>query len=170
MGSGQSGSAPEQERAVPPARTPVVCLLPARNAAVDLPGFFESAARFCDAIVALDDGSTDETRELLEASPLVEVLLTNPRREDYRGWDDAANRNRLLAAAGELNPRWIISMDADERLDEADAAALRDFLDTDALPGCAYGFKVVPIQRDMEHYAPSRFLWVYRLFAYEPGQ
>lgn len=170
MGSGQSGTAPEQERAVPPARAPVVCLLPARNAAVDLPGFFESAVRFCDAVVALDDGSTDETRELLEASPLVEVLLTNPRREDYRGWDDAANRNRLLAAAGELNPRWIISMDADERLDEADAAALRDFLDTDALPGCAYGFKVVPIQRDMEHYAPSRFLWVYRLFAYEPGQ
>ncbi|HEV2093142.1 MAG TPA: glycosyltransferase family 2 protein [Rubrobacter sp.] len=127
-------------------RTPVVCLLPARNAAADLPGFFESAARFCDAVVALDDGSTDETRGLLEASPLVKVVLTNPRREDYRGWDDAANRNRLLAAAGGLNPRWIFSMDADERLDAADATALRDFLDRDALPGCAYGFRVVPMQ------------------------
>ncbi len=97
-------------------------------------------------------------------------MLTNPRREDYRSWDDAANRNRLLAAAGGLNPRWIISMDADERLDVADAAELRDFLRTDALPGCAYGFKVVPIQRDLEHYAPSGHLWVYRLFAYEAGQ
>lgn len=172
MGSepGQSGTTPEREQAAAPARTQVVCLLPARNAAADLPGFFESAARLCDAVVALDDGSTDETRGLLEASPLVKVLLTNPRREDYRGWDDAANRNRLLAAAGGLNPRWVISIDADERLDEADAAALREFLDTDALPGCAYGFKVVPIQRDLEHYAPSSHLWVYRLFAYEPGQ
>ena len=150
-------------------RTPVVCLLPARNAAADLPGFFESAARFCDAVVALDDGSIDETRGLLEASPLVKVVLTNPRREDYRGWDDAANRNRLLAAAGGLNPRWIFSMDADERLDAADATALRDFLDRDALPGCAYGFRVVPMQGDTNHYAP-RYLWVYRLFAYEPGQ
>jgi peptidoglycan/xylan/chitin deacetylase (PgdA/CDA1 family) len=151
------------------ARPRVVCLLPARNAAADLPGYFESAARFCDAIVALDDGSTDNTRELLAACPLVKILLTNPPRDDYRGWDDAANRNRLLAAAAELNPEWIISIDADERIDPADAAALRDFLDRDALPGCAYGFRVVPMQEDLEHYRPQ-FLWVYRLFAYEPGQ
>jgi glycosyltransferase involved in cell wall biosynthesis len=150
-------------------RTPVVCLLPARNAAADLPGYFESAARFCDAVVALDDGSTDETRELLEESPLVKVLLTNPRRDDFRGWDDAANRNRLLEAAGALNPGWIISIDADERIDPLDAAALHDFLESDALPGCAYGFQVFPMQGDLEHYSP-RALWVYRLFAYEPGQ
>ena len=161
--------AAEGERAEPARRTPVVCLLPARNAAADLPGFLESAARFCDAVVALDDGSTDRTRELLEASPLVKVVLTNPRREDYRGWDDAANRNRLLAAAGGLNPRWIFSMDADERMDAADADALRDFLSRDALPGCAYGLRVVPMQGDKDHYAP-RYLWVYRLFAYQPGQ
>lgn len=151
-------------------RTPVVCLLPARNAAVDLPGYFESAARFCDAVVALDDGSSDGTRELLEACPLVEVLLKNPRRDSYRGWDDAANRNRLLAAAAELNPEWIISVDADERIDPSDAAAMRDFLRRDAMPGCAYGFRVFGMQRDLEHYAPQPYLWVYRLFAYEPGQ
>ncbi|HZG66930.1 MAG TPA: putative glycoside hydrolase, partial [Herpetosiphonaceae bacterium] len=157
----------EPEATLP--RTPVVCLLPARNAAADLPGYFESAARFCDAIVALDDGSTDETHELLAACPLVKILLTNPLREDYRGWDDAANRNRLLQAAAALRPEWIISIDADERLDPADGAALRDFLHTDALPGCAFGFRVVPMQHDLEHYRPQ-YLWVYRLFAYEPGQ
>src|SRR5215213_10616485 len=151
-------------------RTPVVCLLPARNAAVNLPGYFESAARFCDAVVALDDGSTDETRELLEACPLVEILLTNPRRKTYEGWDDAENRNRLLAAAAELNPGWIISIDADERIDPSDAAAMRDFLRGDAMPGCAYGFRVFRMQQDLEHYAPQHHLWVYRLFAYEPGQ
>jgi glycosyltransferase involved in cell wall biosynthesis len=151
-------------------RTSVVCLLPVRNAAADLPGYFESAARFCDAVVALDDGSTDETREVLEACPLVEVLLTNPRRESYRGWDDATNRNRLLSAAAKLNPGWIISIDADERIDPSDAAALRDFLRWDALPSCAYGFRVFRMEQDPEHYAPQHYLWVYRLFAYEPGQ
>ena len=151
-------------------RTTVVCLLPARNAAADLPGYLESAARFCDAVVALDDGSTDETRELLEGCPLVKVLLTNPRRKSYRGWDDAANRNRLLAAAAELNPEWVISIDADERIDPSDAAALRDFLRWDALPGCAYGFRVFRMQQDLEHYVPQHYLCVYRLFAYAPGQ
>src|SRR5262245_42982866 len=111
----------------------IVCLLPTRNAAHDLPGFFDSARHYCDAVVALDDGSTDETVELLTDDPLVQMLLTNPRREDYRGWDDAANRNRLLEAAAVLDPEWIISVDADERIDAGDSLAFREFLETDAL-------------------------------------
>lgn len=150
-------------------RAEVVCLLPARNAAGDLPAFLISAARVCDAIVALDDGSTDETRDLLRNHPLVRIVLTNPPRPDHRGWDDAGNRNRLLAAAAELDPAWIISLDADERIDAGDAAALRRFLATDALPGCAYGFRHVPMRGDGAHFLP-RYQWVYRLFAYEPGQ
>lgn len=147
----------------------VVCLLPVRDAATDLPGFFASAALVCDAVVALDDGSTDATPALLAAQPLVARLLTNPVRPDYRGWDDAANRNRLLDAAADLAPDWILSLDADERIDPGDAAALRDFLATDALPGCAYGFRHVPMRGDPAHHLPW-FQWVYRLFAYAPGQ
>ncbi len=150
-------------------RCEVVCLLPARNAAGDLPGFFASAARVCDAVVALDDGSTDETGALLRGNPLVATLLTNRTRPDYRTWDDAGNRNRLFEAAGALDPIWIISLDADERIDAGDAAALRQFLATDALPGCAYGFRHVPMRGDGERFLP-RYQWVYRLFAYEPGQ
>ncbi|HEX3834064.1 MAG TPA: glycosyltransferase, partial [Solirubrobacteraceae bacterium] len=152
----------------------LVCLLPARNCAHDLPAYFESAARFADAIVALDDGSTDDTRALLEREPLVKVLLTNPRRESYREWDDATNRNRLLEAAGALNPDWTLSLDADERLDVSDAAALRNFLEHDALPGYAYGLKVCSMSGDLDHYDAGsgvrQPLRVYRLFAYEPGQ
>ena len=60
----------------------LVVLVPVRNAAGDLPGFFDSVRGLCDAVVALDDGSADATRDVLAAEPLVEVLLTNPRRED----------------------------------------------------------------------------------------
>ena len=69
--------------------------------------------RFADLVVALDDGSTDDTRAVLEAHPLVHTVLTNPRRDGYAGWDDAANRNRLLGAGA--RPSWIMSLDADER-------------------------------------------------------
>jgi glycosyltransferase involved in cell wall biosynthesis len=147
----------------------VVCLLPARNAAADLPGFFAAARLVCDAIVALDDGSTDETGALLAGEPLVVRLLTNPPRDDYGEWDDAANRNRLLEAAAELDPEWILVLDADERIDPGDAAALRAFLAADALPGCAYGFRHVPMRGDVDHILP-RLQWVYRLFSYSPGQ
>ena len=147
----------------------LVCLLPVRNAEADLPGFLEGVSGFCDAVVALDDGSTDRTAEILEAHPIVKILLRNPRREDYREWDDADNRNRLIEASEALNPDWLISLDADERLDERDATSLRAFLETDALPGCAYGFRHVPMRGDAEHFLP-RYQWVYRLYSAAPGQ
>lgn len=147
----------------------LVCLLPARNAEADLAGYLDCVSTFCDAVVALDDGSTDRTWQMLNAHPLVTILLRNPLREDYRGWDDAANRNRLLEAAESLNPEWLISLDADERLDAADAVSLRAFLQTDALPGCAYGFRHVPMRNDGEHFLP-KYQWVYRVFSAKPGQ
>lgn len=146
----------------------LVCLLPARNAAHDLSGYLRSVARCCDAVVALDDGSTDRTRSILARSPLVKVLLTNRRRVSYRGWDDRANRRRLLAAAAALRPAWILFLDADERLAPGDARALREFVHRDALPGCAYGFQHIRMWGTRRCEADYR--WIYRLFAFEPGQ
>ncbi|MGN6031678.1 MAG: glycosyltransferase family 2 protein, partial [Thermomicrobiales bacterium] len=148
---------------------PIVALLPVRNAEADLEGYFASIERVCDAVVALDDGSTDRTARILEAHPLVKVLLRNPRREDYTTWDDSANRNRLLQAADALNPEWIISIDADERMDERDGTDLRRFLLTDALPGCAYGMRHVPMWDDGRTFEPN-YDWIYRVFSYAPGQ
>jgi glycosyltransferase involved in cell wall biosynthesis len=146
----------------------IICLLPARNAAHLLPDWFESVGRFADAVVALDDGSTDETGELLRAHPLVRTVLANRRREGYAGWHDGANRNRLLGAAGELDPTWVMFLDADERLDADDAAVLRAFVGGEAIPGCAYGFPVFRMFEN-ETYDPD-YEWVFRLFTYQPGQ
>src|SRR6188472_3141216 len=85
-------------------RARVVCLLPVRNGGDDLPRWFASVERFADAVVALDDGSEDDTAALLDAHPLVQLVLRNPPRSGHAGWDDSANRNRLLAAAGALHP------------------------------------------------------------------
>jgi glycosyltransferase involved in cell wall biosynthesis len=142
-----------------------VCLLPARNAAAHLKGWFDSVERFADAVIALDDGSTDDTAKVLRAHPLVERVLTNPRRETYQGWDDAANRSRLLAAAAELHPAWIMQLDADERIPADDAEALRSFLRSDAADtDAAYLFRVHRMIGDLGHFDRAD-LWVGRLFA-----
>lgn len=152
----------------PGERPTLVCLLPVRNGASELEGYLESAARFADAVVALDDGSTDQTAALLEAAPLVRAVLRNPVRPGYAGWDDAANRQRLLDACEELDPRWVIFVDADERIDPDDARALRELAERDAVPGEAYGFRVHRMIGDLARYDRSG-LWVYRMFAFEPG-
>lgn len=151
------------------ARAPrLVCLLAVRNGAEDLPGYLESVARFADAVVALDDGSTDATRVILEEHPLVARVLSNPRRESYAGWDDAENRNRLLEAAAELEPAWLLVLDADERVDPDDALALRRFVDTTADPERAYGMRVYRMIDGLDRYDAAE-LWAYRLFAHRPG-
>ena len=145
----------------------VVCLLPVRNGAADLPGWLESAARVADRVVALDDGSIDDTGAVLRASPLVERVLENPRRPTSHGWHDGANRNRLLRACDELEPDWVLSLDVDDRITTDDAAALRDFLAGDALPGLAYGFPYVRMWRGR---CDPTIYSVWRLFSWEPGQ
>jgi glycosyltransferase involved in cell wall biosynthesis len=133
-----------------------------------LPGWLESVSTFAAAVVALDDGSTDATGDVLAASPLVEILLRNPRRATYRGWDDTANRNRLLGAAAELDPDWIMSLDADERVEPDDGAALQRFVAGEARRGWGYLFPVFAMVGDPQHYHLLP-LWVGRLFAYEAG-
>jgi hypothetical protein len=147
----------------------LTCLLPVRNAAHELPAFFDSLRRYCDAVVALDDGSTDDTLAILEAEPLVKRIVRMPVREGYRSWNDATNRNRLLREVRKLNPRWILSLDADERIDEEDGQALRAFLERDAMPGLAYAFRHAPMWGSTEYFWP-RYYWGYRLFHFARGQ
>ncbi len=115
-------------------------------------------------MVALDDGSTDDTRSMLEAEPLVRLVLTNPVRPSYEGWDDLGNRQRLVDAACAIGTDWCFFLDADERLTPDDAAALRRLIDTEAQPGFAYGFEIFRMAGDERHVDP-RGMWVYRLFA-----
>jgi glycosyltransferase involved in cell wall biosynthesis len=149
-------------------------LLPARNCAADLPGWFAAVEGFADAVVALDDGSTDATAEVLAAHPLTRVLIRNPLRATSAGWDDAANRQRLVEACAELEPNWLLQLDADERLPVDDAWALRRTLDRRALdPAAGYLLQVLRMVEgeagcDREHFDDDH-LWVGRLFAWRPG-
>jgi glycosyltransferase involved in cell wall biosynthesis len=147
----------------------VACLLPVRNGAEHLPEWFETVRPVADTVIALDDGSTDGTWALLTRSDLVSVVLRHPRRDTYAGWDDSANRNELLTAAADVSPRWIVQLDADERLDPDDALALRRFLDEEAEIGCGYSFQAVQMVEDRHHCRPTD-VWMPRVFAYAPGQ
>ncbi|MEO8477429.1 MAG: glycosyltransferase [Actinomycetota bacterium] len=144
-------------------------LLPVRNAEQELPGWFDAVAGLADSVIALDDGSTDGTFDIVASHAAVRRVLRHPVRESAAGWDDARNRQELLDAAGELAPRWVMFLDADERIDPDDAAALRSFLASpDADRGAAYGFLVHRM------IGPDTYdraaLWVFRTFAWRPGQ
>jgi hypothetical protein len=86
-----------------------------RNEARFLPGMLRNVGPQVDGIIALDDGSSDGSRRLLEKSPLVMELLRNP--PGRTGWDQPGNYRRVIAAALRHGAEWIIAVDADERLE-----------------------------------------------------
>jgi glycosyltransferase involved in cell wall biosynthesis len=95
-------------------RNGVVALLPVFNDARYLPGWLESVGSRVGAVVALDDGSSDESARLLESSRLVDVVLRVDPAEK-QGWNEPENRRRLVTAGQELGADWFVAFDADER-------------------------------------------------------
>jgi len=144
-------------------------LLPVRNGENDLPEYFRSVSRFADGVIALDDGSTDATSQILRRERLVLEMLQNPRRETYVGWNHSENSSRLLDACSKYEPDWVFQLDADEVLDDSESLPLRQFVETEAIPNVAYGLQVHRMIDDMEHFDKNG-LWVYRLFKYKFGQ
>jgi len=72
----------------------------------------ESVSSFCDSIVILDNGSTDNTLKICKDSPNVVDIVEQPNLP----FDEARDRNTLLQKALELKPDYILSMDGDEIL------------------------------------------------------
>jgi len=144
----------------------LVVLLPIRNGGTLIGGWLDSVAGFADEVIALDDGSTDETAEILRAHTLVSTVLANPRRDGYEGWDDHANRTRLL---GMVTPgSWVIYLDADERVAPGQAADLRSLVE-EAEPRYAFGFQIHRATDDLRLHDPAG-RWVYRMFSAATGQ
>ncbi len=145
-----------------------------RNAEASIDSWIGAVELFADAVIALDDGSTDNTSDRLAVHPLVKVLLRNPVRPSFLGWDDARNRQRLVDAIETLslpNPDqviWTIQLDADERIPPDDALALREAITTQADSRFAYLLRCYRMIDDDQHF-DRRENWAGRMFAYRPG-
>ena len=74
----------------------VIALLQARDEERFLPGWLANVAPCVDGIVALDDGSTDRTAEILADHPKVIELRQNPAGE---AWDERANQVELATSS-----------------------------------------------------------------------
>ena len=96
-------------------RTRLLALLAVRDGMRHLPGFLRNVGPQVDGIIALDDGSSDGSPELLAGHEAVIDLLRRPR--DRPTWDEVGNHRSLVAAALRHGAEWIVCVDADERLE-----------------------------------------------------
>lgn len=80
-----------------------------------LPGYVANVGPQVDGIVALDDGSSDGCADFLAERPEVLELIRVPASRPT--WDQMGNHRKLVSAALRHGAEWLISIDADERLE-----------------------------------------------------
>ncbi|HEY9063440.1 MAG TPA: glycosyltransferase family 2 protein, partial [Burkholderiaceae bacterium] len=98
------------------------------NEAANIAACLESVA-FADEWIVLDSGSTDATAEIARRFGATVVIAS-----DWPGF--GAQKNRALALA---RGRWVLSLDADERVTPELAASIRQALADD---GAAAGYEL----------------------------
>lgn len=92
------------------------------------------AVSWCDDILVIDSGSTDDTVALARARGA--RILTRP-------FDDFAGQRNFGLEAGEFRHPWVLHLDADEIVTDAFLAALRALPETDDLDAWRVPFKTI---------------------------
>ena len=97
-------------------RTRVLALVAFRDEMRFLPGLYENLAPQVDGVIALDDGSTDESGEFVAAQRLTEQLISVPSGAQGE-LEDGLNQRTLIEAAHAHRADWLLGIDADERVE-----------------------------------------------------
>ena len=113
---GGTGGARARGASDPVARMKLFALLRFRDEAERLAAFFANVDPHVDGVVALDNGSTDESADLAAREPKLVELISRPRDVPF---DDGLDRRLLTQTAIERGGDWLLGLDADERIERS---------------------------------------------------
>jgi hypothetical protein len=148
----------------------LLALLQARDEEAALPGWLANVAPWVDGILALDDGSTDRTAEILRAHPKLVELIQRPPGTP---WSERANQVALVEAGRRHGASWFACLDADERVEKPFAEGARELIGAAEERGVSLlGLHLRELWGDRGHFR-SDGLWnqktVFRLFRNDPS-
>lgn len=132
-------------------RVRLLALLAVRDQAAYLPGYVANVGVQVDGIIALDDGSSDGSAEFLEGRAEVLEVLRGPR--DRPRWDEMGNHQALVRAGLRHGAEWLLSLDADERVEREFRARAERVIRRGALFGLsAYALRFRELWDDPDQY------------------
>jgi glycosyltransferase involved in cell wall biosynthesis len=99
-------------------------LILTKNEEQDLPGCLESA-RWSDDVRVLDSGSTDDTRGIAVRAGANCIVRSTGSGSEFFGGNEAEHKNWALANIP-FKYRWVLHLDADERVTPELAASMRE--------------------------------------------
>lgn len=133
---------------------PVTVCIPTKNEGANLPSCLKALGKNFQAIVVIDSGSTDQTKEIARAAGAT-VL-------DFQ-WDGGFPKKRNWALRNHcFETPWILFLDADERVTEAFVKELRETLPSTAHRGFWISFDNWFMDRPLRHGDTFRKLALFR--------
>jgi glycosyltransferase involved in cell wall biosynthesis len=128
----------------------LLALLQAKNEENYLPGWLENIEDCVDGIVALDDGSSDSTTDILASSRKVLEII---RKTPGATWNERENQMSLVHAGRKHLADWFLCLDADERLESQFMARAQELLQQAEADGVqVYQFHLRDLWGDVDHY------------------
>ena len=102
----------------PSAQPKIAGVMQLRNEAFYLEGCLDHLKDYVHGIIALDDGSEDDTLAILSRQTKVLACIQKPPQQPHV-WNELENRTLLLQRARQLGFDWVLCCDADERYETA---------------------------------------------------
>lgn len=143
----------------------IIGLLQFRNEERFIRGWLENITPAVDGIVAVDDGSTDETFNIISAHDKTLEVIRGPRG---REWDEYTNQVTLIKTGRRYGADWFLCLDADERIEDRLCKDIRSILvQADRSNVDAFSLQLRDLWNDRFHYRIDG-MWAnrgrYRLF------
>ncbi|MHB8057203.1 MAG: FkbM family methyltransferase [Desulfuromonadaceae bacterium] len=152
-GAGQAAGAGRQPK--------IVGLVPARNEKYTIAQCLRALSLLTDAIVYLDDASTDETPDIV-ASLASQCRIERIIRKKEWHRDEPGDRNTMLLAGREIGGTHFIIIDADEMLTAnlLSSPGLRDAI-LQLQPGDRLALNWIQLWRSIEQYRFDQSVWTW---------
>jgi len=127
----------------------LIAMMPIRDEDWILERSLADLSTYVDEIVVVDDGSIDQTPEIIRSFPKVTLIHTNPPgTKPFCNGQESTNRNRLLDMARQRGAEWILQIDADEIFEDAMKTRIHRFF----RKGCSVQFHIVNLWGDIDHF------------------
>ena len=135
----------------------IVALLPFKNEAWCLPSYLHNTLKVVDEIIAIDDGSIDDSAKILKDAG-AKVYSADNLRNFNSGWSEGSIRAELLKLGRESGGTHFVCLDADESFTNNFVEISKESI-SQLRPGEKIAMQWLALWKSYTHYRHDSTVW-----------
>lgn len=136
----------------------IIALLPFRSESWILPTYLSNVCPIVDEIIAIDDQSTDNSREILEKLSTKPIKIYSNTELPKSGWAEFSIRQELLRLGREAGGTHFVCLDADETFTSNFVPIARRIIEK-LRPGEKIAMQWSALWKSLDHYRDDQSVW-----------